>query len=153
VLCSTYATAQSCIVEKLNSKHIQALGRRSIKGNASITGGMAGERKRKLDDTDYEEKVFKKKRVGGYVRSEQAIKLVVARDIQNQAALTVSEEKQEKWESLRFDMWDNAKQFVAERVGEKVGEYRENFGMCSTNVPDCANSCLLFEGNFHLSNC
>jgi hypothetical protein len=60
VMCSTYATARSSIVEKLNSKCIQALGSRSIKGSASVTGGMAGERKRKLDDSNYEEKVIKK---------------------------------------------------------------------------------------------
>ena len=40
----------------------------------------------------------------------------------------MSDEKQEKWESLRVDLLDNAKQFVAEQVSEKVGEYRENFG-------------------------
>jgi hypothetical protein len=57
VLCSTYATVRSGIVEKLYSKCIQALGSWSIKGNASVTEGMAGERKRKSDDTNYEEKV------------------------------------------------------------------------------------------------
>jgi hypothetical protein len=52
----------------------------------------------------------------------------VARHIQIQAALTLSDKRQEKWESLRVDLSDNAKQFVAERVGEKVGEYQESFG-------------------------
>jgi hypothetical protein len=128
VLCSTYATARSGIVEKLNSNCLQAQSSRPIKGNASVTGGKAGERKRKSDDTDYEEKVFKK-RVDSYVRSEQAIKLVVARHIKIDGALTGSDEKQEKWESLRADLSDRAKQFVAEqRVGEKVGDFRENFG-------------------------
>jgi hypothetical protein len=66
--------------------------------------------------------------VDSYVRSEQAIKLVVARHIQIQAALTLSDKKKEKWKSLRVGLSNNGKQFVAEQVGEKVGEYRENFG-------------------------
>ena len=42
-------------------------------------------------------------------------------------ALSVSDEKLEKWEKLRVDLSDNAKQFVAERVSEKVDDYKVSF--------------------------
>jgi hypothetical protein len=43
-----------------------------------VTGAKAGETTRKSDNSEYEEKAFKK-RVDGFVRSEEAIKMVFAR--------------------------------------------------------------------------
>jgi hypothetical protein len=50
VLCSTYATARSGIVENLNTSCNKALQERTnIKGNHTVTGGVFGGRKRKYD--------------------------------------------------------------------------------------------------------
>jgi len=53
--------------------------------------------------------------------------LAVTRHKKIEEALSVSDDKLEKWEKLRVDLSDNAKQFVAERVSEKVDDYKVSF--------------------------
>jgi hypothetical protein len=67
------------LVETLNTNCIKAFNSRHIRGNSIVTRGKAGERKRKSDNSEYEEKAFKK-RVDGFARSEEAIKMVFARN-------------------------------------------------------------------------
>ena len=154
MLTSTYATARSGIVEILNTNCLNALNNRKIKGNASVTGGKAGERKRKWDDSAYEEKMYKK-RVDGYVRAEQAIKLIFERNKKIQDALTESNEKQQRWNDLRADLSDNVKQFKEERVSEKVVSATINQATLSKDVR-CTGLCpllLVLEVNFRSSDC
>mgnify|MGYP002812481187 CR=1 FL=1 len=127
VLCSTYATARSGIVENLNTSCNKALQERTnIKGNHTVTGGVFGGRKRKYDGSAYEEKEFQQ-RVDGHVRSEEAIKFVIRRHTKIDNVLTGSVVKKKKWEDLKINLSANAKQFVVERVGEKVSDYETNF--------------------------
>ena len=127
VLCSTYATARSGIVETLNTNCNKALQtQEKLKGNHTVTGGAYGQRKRKCDGSSYEEKEFQQ-RVDGHVRSEQAIKFVIRRHDAITEVLTGSAAKKKKWDDLKLDLSANAKQFVVERVSEKVDDYSSNF--------------------------
>jgi hypothetical protein len=127
ILCSTYGTARSGIVETLNANCIQALKIRTIKGNTSVAGGIHGKRKRLSDGSEYEEKQYQM-RVDGYVRSQEAIKFVMARHGKIDNVLTESGAKKKRWNDMRSDLSENSKQFVVERVSEKVKKYTESFG-------------------------
>jgi hypothetical protein len=85
-----------------------------------------GGRKQKYDGSAYEEKEFQQ-RVDGHVRSEEAIKFVIRRHTKIDNVLTGSVVKKKKWEDLKINLSANAKQFVVERVGEKVSDYETNF--------------------------
>ena len=67
-------------------------------------------------------------RVDGHVRSQEAIKFVIARHWKIDNVLTESGAKKKRWKDLRSDLSENSKQFVVERVSEKVEKYTESFG-------------------------
>ena len=126
ILCSTYATAQSGIVERLNANCVEAWKSGTIKGNHSVAGGIHGERKRLSDGSEYDEKEYQM-RVDGYVRSQEAIKFVMERHLKIENILTESGAKKKRWKDMRSDLSGNAKQFVVERVSDKVDDYTESF--------------------------
>jgi hypothetical protein len=99
---STFSTARSGIVETLNENVIAAFKAHGniIKGTKSVTGGTYGDRKNRKDGSDYIEKESKT-RVDGSRRTQEAIRLIVKKNTQMEAKLTLPTNKA-KWEERRL---------------------------------------------------
>jgi hypothetical protein len=99
-LSSTFSTARSGIVEALNENAIAAFTApgKIIKGTKTVSGGTYGNRKNKIDGSDYMEKESKT-RVDGSLRSQEAIRLIIKKHRRMEAMLTLPANKA-KWDEL-----------------------------------------------------
>ena len=126
-LSSTFSTARSGIVETLNENAIAAFKAEGnvIKGTKTVTGGTYGNRKNRKDGSDYMEKESKT-RVDGSRRTQEAIRLIVEKNTQMEAKLTLPTNKA-KWEELREFISNKINQFEEQRVLVKTEAYEMHY--------------------------
>jgi hypothetical protein len=126
-LSSTFLTARSGIVESLNENAIAAFKAHGniIKGTKSVTGGTYGNRKNRKDGLDYIEKESKT-RVDGSRRTQEAIRLIVKKNTQMEAKLTLPT-NEAKWEELREFISNKINQFEEHRVLVKTEAYEMHY--------------------------
>jgi hypothetical protein len=96
-----------------------------IKGTKTVTGGTYGNRKNRKDGSDYMEKESKT-RVDGSLRTREAIRLIIKKNIQMEAKLTLPTNKA-KWEELREFISNKINQFEEQRVLVKTEAYEMHF--------------------------
>jgi hypothetical protein len=126
-LLSTFLTAQSGIVETLNENAISAFKAQGnvIKGTKTVTGGTYGNSKNRKDGSNYMENE-RKTRVDGSLRTREAIRLVIKKNTQIEAKLTLPTNKA-KWEELREFISNKINQFEEQRVLVKTEPYKMHF--------------------------
>jgi hypothetical protein len=122
-----FSTARSGIVETFNDDTIAAFKAHGniIKGTKSVTGGTYGNRKNREDGSDYVEKESKT-RVNGSRRTQEAIRLIVKKNTQMEAKLTLPTNKA-KWEELREFISNKINQFEEQRVLVKTEAYEMHY--------------------------
>jgi hypothetical protein len=121
---SMFATARSGLVGSILQNSKEAFQKQTkIKGNQHMSGGKYGERIAKSDGGTVEEKNWQM-RVEGRIKSEEAIRLI---DKRNKQLESLPEEKKQRWNKIRNDLYDNNQQFAKKRVEVKFEEYCETY--------------------------
>ena len=122
-LASTYSTARSGLVDKINQSTKGVIMQSVLRGNQHVCRGIYGERN-KPDGSLYEEK-SKKRRAAGGIRTEAAIELVYKRHKNINTYLDDPIHKKE-WECLQSAIADKAHSFVMKCVEAKVEAYKKS---------------------------
>jgi hypothetical protein len=121
---SMFATARAGLVGSILQNSKEAFQKQTkIKGNKYMSGGKYGERIAKSDGGAVEEKKWQM-RVEGRIKSEESIKFITER---NKQLESLPVEKQQRWNQIRDDLYDNDQQFAKKRVEVKFEEYCESY--------------------------
>ena len=121
---SMFATSRSGLVETLNMKANKARSSRIQKGNASVSSGLMGSRKRKSDGADFVEQGYRH-RTSGSTRSTIAREIICKRHTDIESSLTNPRNKQ-MWKRIHSSIGDNVNQFRTSRVATKIETYDRN---------------------------
>jgi hypothetical protein len=126
-LLSTFLTALSGIVKTLNDNAIAAFKAQGnvIRGMKTVTRGTYGNRKNRKDGSDYMEKESKT-RVDKLLQTQEAIRLIIKKNTQMEAKLTLPTNKA-KWEEVRKFISNKINQFEEQCVLVKTEEYEKHF--------------------------